>query len=132
MKKSLVYLESMSPDGTPGAVREVEYDETPSQYLEPVPYFASNDATLDAARKKVATAETELRHAVSRNAPATEIMRLEETLRSLKVELDATQSPRRQQRARETGIGQNALLMAENSATLGWDFFLKNPHLQPA
>jgi hypothetical protein len=94
--KSHVYLESMTPDGKVGAVKEILYDDAPQQYLEPIPYFTANDAALDKIRKAVAAAETELRHAESRNAPATDIMRLEQALVSAKAELAAAERPRRQ------------------------------------
>ncbi len=102
--KSRVYLDPMAPDGTPGGVKEIVYHEAPQMYAEPVPY-ASNDAALDVARKKVAAAATELRHAEARHAPALEIQRLESSLASLKQELAALEQPRRDQRTRETGDG---------------------------
>ena len=105
MKRSLVYLESMTPDGKAGAVKEVVYDDAPQMYLEPVPYFSSNDAELDALKKKVAQAETDLRHAQSRGLTPTELLRFEQAIKAAKVELDQAEDPARRQRARETGYG---------------------------
>lgn len=87
----------LSPEGEMFAI---QYEEAKPTYAEPVPYWSAN-IELSKLRTNIAAAEAELRHATSRHAPTTEIMRLEQTLSSLKEELDRAEQPRRDQRKRE-------------------------------
>jgi hypothetical protein len=108
MKKALVFLTPATKDKA-GEVIELQYESEPVKYLEPVSPYASNDeaAELSKLKARVVETETALRHALSKNAPALEIQRLEGTLAGLKAELDQAEMPRRKQRQRETGIGRD-------------------------
>lgn len=106
--------------GRPGEVVALEYRSEPPMFLAPVPYFSANDADVARLRTKLAAAETDLRHAESRNAPATELMRLEQAVRSVRQELDQAESPRRQQRRRETGAGRDDVPPQPAKNSLTW------------
>lgn len=105
--RSHVFLTPMTADGTAGEVKEIVYNEGPQMYAEPVPYWSANDAVLAKLKARVAEAETDLTHAISKNAPTLDIQRLESTLAGLKAELDQAEMPRREQRQRKTGIGRD-------------------------
>jgi hypothetical protein len=124
--KSHVFLTPASKDKA-GELVEVIDTEAPQMYAEPVPYFTSNDR-LDVAklRTKVSAAEADLRHAESRRAPPLEIQRLEQTLASLKAELDQAESPRRQQRQRETSDGVTPARQSAQGGKKPWDVFLRD------
>jgi hypothetical protein len=62
--KSRVYLDPMSPDGTPGEVRELQVNDGAPQFLAPVSYAENDD--LGKLRHNVHTAAAALRHAKAR------------------------------------------------------------------
>jgi hypothetical protein len=115
--RSHVFLNPMSPDGTPGEVREIQVSEEPVQFLAPVSY-ASNDAERDRIRKAVSQAETDLLRAQSRGASPTELLRYESAVRIAKRDLDQAEDPGRRQRARETGIGRDDIPPASHYAPI--------------
>jgi len=106
--KTHVYLNPMSPDGTPGEVKEIQInDEGPRQFMAPVSYVA-NDAERAKLRKAVLDAETNLLRAQSGGGVSpTELLRFESAVKIAKRDLDVAEDPRRQQRLREGGVGRD-------------------------
>lgn len=94
-----VFLTPMSPDGTPGEVREIQINEEPAQFLEPVNPYTGSD--LSKLRTAVADARTALRHAVSKKAGPAEVTRLDKALTTAQRELDTVEYELRRQRQRE-------------------------------
>src|SRR6266404_5757847 len=103
MKRSHVYLESMTPDGKVGAVKEIEYEDAgPQQFLEP---FVENDATAK-LRHQLHEAQALLRHAKARGKGVAEAQK---NLEGAKAAMDAAH--REQQKGRDqqkTGIDYGA------------------------
>lgn len=100
--RSHVFLTPMSPDGKPGELVEVQFnDEGPRQFAEPVSPWAVNDAELSKLRTAVSDAETALRHAISRKAGSGEVSRLEMALTTAKRDLDTVEYELRRQRQRQ-------------------------------
>ena len=64
MKRSHVYLDPMTPDGKPGAAKEIEYDDGAQQFLAPVSYAENDDVAK--LRANVHTARAKLQHAKAR------------------------------------------------------------------
>jgi hypothetical protein len=99
MKK--FYLSPMLPDGTPGEVKAICYNETSPEFVEPNNPWIVNAKELSAFRTAVSDAETQLRHAKSRRASSAEVTRLEKVLIRSKRELDTIEYELRRKRQRE-------------------------------
>jgi hypothetical protein len=138
--RSHFFLTPMSPDGTPGVVREVLVnDEGPQQFVAPVPYFAAHDAAA------TTTAELEK----ERDALLAELSKLKGGARSkadhrirvlereIRAALDAEEVARRnaervkerqrQQVSADSPFPRQAAMptqQVKNTFSSGWDKFL--------
>ena len=79
----------------------------PQEFAAPTPYFTANDKNVSDLRAQVAKAEAALRHAQSRGLSSLQLRRFEDALEAVRRELREAEEPRREQRARETGIGRD-------------------------
>jgi hypothetical protein len=95
-----VYLESMAPDGTPGAVKEIQVSDEAPQYLEPL---AAND-DLGKLRANVHEARAKLQHAKARGKGVAEAQKAFETAKSA---LDKLHYDQKQERQRQRTGGDH-------------------------
>ena len=114
--RSHVFLTPMTPDGKPGEVRELIFnDQAPREFIAPVSPWAVNEKQLGDLRTAVTEAETALRHAKSRRASSAEIKRLEKAVTSAKHELNIVEYELRLKRQREQ-TGTPTALARQTSA----------------